>query len=75
MPCRRLLDELRDLLACDDTAVSDLLDQHSAALATCLGADVASTLVRQIEAFDFRAALRTLHDAQPQGSSPQPQAG
>jgi two-component system sensor histidine kinase/response regulator len=70
IPCGRLLTELQDQLACDDTAVLDLLEQHGGTLAACLGAGVAATLARQIEAFDFQAALRTLRAVQPADSSP-----
>ena len=69
MPCGRLLTELQDLLACDDTAAGELLEQHGGTLAACLGAGVATTLARQIEAFDFPAALRTLRAAQPADNS------
>ncbi|MDP3037934.1 MAG: Hpt domain-containing protein, partial [Rhodocyclaceae bacterium] len=54
-----LLDRLENLLAADDITVADLLAEQRALLRQVFGA-AATALERQIDAFNYQAALDTL---------------
>ena len=58
---RKVLDELEQLLARDDTAAGDLFTTHRPLLMATLGA-VAAPLGRQMANFDYPAALATVRD-------------
>lgn len=57
-----VLDELESLLSADNTRANEAVEEHQCLMESALG-EVAGTLCRQIEDFDYGDALKTLRNA------------